>query len=214
MQTIPRNLKPGPWQLFRIWAMIGLQSFGGGTSTVFLIQHEFIEKRLWLTMEEYLLLWNLCLFAPGINLIALTILIGRKLGGVWGIVVSLAGMLLPSGVITCLLTVGFLNIEHVPAVQAILRGVVPATAGIMFLVGMRYAQPLIATARDEGKLRIVISALLILASAAALILLHLSAMLVVIGAAGAGIVLFTSWRTPPTLPACPVNSGEPVASDD
>src|SRR5690348_16560303 len=30
--------RPGKWQLFRIWAGIGLQSFGGGASTTFLIQ--------------------------------------------------------------------------------------------------------------------------------------------------------------------------------
>ncbi|HCJ32793.1 MAG TPA: hypothetical protein DHV65_00615, partial [Ktedonobacter sp.] len=46
-------------------------------------------------------LWNLCIFTPGINLVALTVLIGRKLGGTWGIVVSLAGMLLPSAMVTC-----------------------------------------------------------------------------------------------------------------
>ena len=214
MQTPTHYHRPGLWQLFRIWATIGLQSFGGGTSTIFLIQHQFIEKRQWLTMEEYLLLWNLCLFAPGINLIALTILIGRKLGGAWGIVVSLAGMLLPSGAITCLITVGFVSIQHVPLVQAVLRGIVPATAGIMFLVSIRFAQPLMAYAREEGILHIVISALLVLASAIALILFHLSAMLVVIGAAGVGILLFTSWRTPPRLPSQSINSGDPVASDD
>ena len=29
---------PGPWRLFRLWAGIGFQSFGGGASTQFLIQ--------------------------------------------------------------------------------------------------------------------------------------------------------------------------------
>src|SRR5262249_37167793 len=108
MQTLVHpSHKAGAWQLLRIWTGIGLQSFGGGTSTVFLIQREFIEKRNWLTMEEYIILWNLCLFTPGINLASLTILIGRKLGGYRGIVASLVGMLLPSATITCLLTAGF-----------------------------------------------------------------------------------------------------------
>src|SRR5216683_30897 len=90
---------PGKWQLFRIWASIGLQSFGGGASTTLLIQRAFIDKHKWLSIEEFMHLWNLCILTPGINLVALTVLIGRKLGGAWGIAVSLAGLLLPSGVL-------------------------------------------------------------------------------------------------------------------
>src|SRR5713226_5877057 len=135
--------RPGIRRLFRIWASVGLQSFGGGASTVFLIQRTFIEKHRWLSIEEFMHLWNLCILTPGINLVALTILIGRKLGGAWGIVISLAGLLLPSALITCLLTVGFKSVEHLPAVQAILRGVVPATGGIMMLVGLNFEMHII-----------------------------------------------------------------------
>ena len=104
--------RPSKWQLFRIWASVGLQSFGGGASTTLLIQRAFIEKHNWLSIEEFTHLWNLCVITPGINLVALTVLIGRKLGGVWGIVVSLAGLLLPSATITCLLAATFKQIEN------------------------------------------------------------------------------------------------------
>ncbi|HZO73722.1 MAG TPA: chromate transporter [Ktedonobacteraceae bacterium] len=188
--------RPGKWQLFRIWASIGLQSFGGGSSTIFQIQQEFIEKHGWMTMEDFSLFWNLCLFTPGINIIALTILIGRKLGGMSGIVVSLIGLLLPSATITCLLAAGFKLIQNRPEVQAILRGVIPATAGVMFVVAARFAHPLLTQARKEGWLRSVGSAVIVLACAAALIVLKLSVILVLICAAAAGAIIFTSWRTP------------------
>ena len=42
----------------------------------------------------------------------------------------LAGMLLPSATITCLLAALFVQIEQAPAVQAVLRGVIPATGGM------------------------------------------------------------------------------------
>src|SRR2546423_11697864 len=109
--------RPSKWLLFRIWASVGLQSFGGGASTTFLIQRAFIEKHRWLSMEEFMYFWNLCVLTPGINLVALTVLIGKKLGGVWGIVVSLAGLLLPSAAITCLLAATFLQVENIAAVQ-------------------------------------------------------------------------------------------------
>lgn len=177
-------------QLFRIWAAIGLQSFGGGASTTFLIQQTFIEERGWLSMEEFLRLWNLCLLTPGINLIAVTTLIGKRLGGARGIAVSLAGLLLPSATITCLLTAGFQSVEHLPAVQAMLKGIVPATGGVMLVVALRFAIPLMKSGWNEGKIMLLASVMTILAVAAALIFLKLSVVVVIIGAALLGSGLF------------------------
>ena len=191
--------RPSKWQLFRIWASVGLQSFGGGASTTLLIQRAFIEKHKWLSMEEFVHLWNLCILTPGINLVALTILIGRKLGGAWGIVVSLAGLLLPSATITCLITVGFASVQHLHVVQAILRGVVPATGGIMLLVGLNFALPLIRRGYKEGTLYLLVSSVLIIACALAVILLRLSVIVVVLGAASLGALLFSSKPGSPLL---------------
>lgn len=193
--------KPGKWQLFRIWASIGLQSFGGGASTTLLIQRAFIEKHRWLSMEELMHLWNLCIFTPGINLVALTVLIGKKLGGTWGIVASLAGMLLPSAAITCLLTVIFKQIEQIAAVQAVLRGVIPATGAIMLLVGLNFALPLIRRSYKEGILYLLASSVIIIACALAVILLKLSVIIVVLGATLLGALFFSPKPAPPLLPA-------------
>ena len=190
---------PGKWQLFRIWASIGLQSFGGGASTTLLIQRAFINKHKWLSMEEFLHLWNLCILSPGINLVALTVLIGRKLGGAGGIVVSLAGLLLPSATITCLITVGFSSIQHLPVMQAILRGVVPATAGIMLLVGLNFALPLIRRSYKKGLIYLLASSLLIIACALAIILLQLSVIVVVLGVAFLGALFFSAKSDVPLL---------------
>lgn len=191
--------RPCKWQLFRIWASIGLQSFGGGASTTFLIQREFIEKHRWLSIEEFMHLWNLCILTPGINLVALTVLIGRKLGGTWGIVVSLAGMLLPSAIITCLLAAIFKQIEHVAAVQAVLRGVIPATGGIMLLVGLNYALPLIRRGYKEGVLYLLTSSVIIIACALVVILLKLSVIVVVLSAAFLGALFFSPGPGSPLL---------------
>jgi chromate transporter len=185
---------PSTWLLFRIWASIGLQSFGGGASTTFLIQRAFIERYRWITMEDFQRLWNLCLLTPGINLIALTILLGKKLGGTWGIVASLAGMLVPSATITCLLAAIFLQIEHVAAVQAVLRGVVPATGGIMLLVGLNFALPLIRNGSKEGVRSLLAYGVLTLACVLAIIVLKLSVIIVVLGAVLLGILFFSPRR--------------------
>jgi chromate transporter len=178
---------------------IGLQSFGGGASTTFLIQRAFLEKHKWLSMEEFLHLWNLCLLTPGINLVALTVLIGKKLGGTWGIAASLAGLLVPSATITCLLAALFKQIEHVAAVQAVLRGVVPATGGIMLLVGLNFALPLIRKGYKEGSLYLLGSSVLIIACVLAVIFLKLSVIIVIAGAVFLGALLFSPRSAPPLL---------------
>lgn len=184
---------PGPskWLLFRIWAGVGLQSFGGGASTTLLIQRAFIEKYKWLSIEEFTYLWNLCVITPGINLVALTVLIGRKLGGVWGIVVSLAGLLLPSATITCLLAATFKQFENLAAIQAVLRGVIPATGAIMLLVGYNFVLPIIRRGQKEGVLYLLGSCVVIIACAIAVILLKVSVIIIIPGAAFLGALFFS-----------------------
>jgi chromate transporter len=186
--------RPGIWQLFGVWTHIGLQSFGGGASTTLLIQRAFIEKQRWLSMEEFLRLWNLCLLTPGINLVALTVLLGKRVGGTRGIIASLAGLLLPSAVITCLLAALFVQIEQEAAVQAVLRGVIPATGGIMLLVGLNFARPLLERAKKAGVRALVVGGALIVASALVIILLKLSVFVIILGAACAGAAFFSPRR--------------------
>lgn len=186
-----REAEPGTGKLLLVWAGIGLQSFGGGASTTFLIQRTFTEKYRWLSIEEFTHFWSLATLTPGINLVALTILIGRRLGGVAGIVASLAGLLLPSAGVTCLLTALFTQVESLPAVQAIIKGVVPATGAIMLLVGLNFAWPLLQKASKEGRISLLLNCLLILLSALAVILLKLPAIVVVIGGIFLGMLCFS-----------------------
>jgi chromate transporter len=196
----PQPPVPSAWKLFRIWALIGLQSFGGGASTTLLIQRAFIDKYALMTMEEFTRFWGLCVMTPGINLVSLTVLIGRKFAGMRGIMASLAGLLVPSAAITCLLAAGFRLIQNSPAVQAILRGIIPATGGIMLLVGLNFAQPLLIRAHKEGIFRLIISAIIILACAVAIVVFHISVILVLLGSALLSMLLFTAWHTATIVP--------------
>ncbi len=206
----PQPPIPSAWKLFRIWAIIGLQSFGGGASTTLLIQRAFIDKHRLMTMEEFTRFWSLCVMSPGINLVALTVLIGRKFAGIAGIIASLAGLLVPSATITCLLAAGFKLIQSSAAVQAILHGIIPATAGIMLLVGLNFAQPLLIKAHKEGLFRLLISSVIILACAVAIVVFHISVIPVLLGSALLSMLLFTAWHTPKIAPA---ESLTPVITD-
>lgn len=204
----PVQQQPGAWLLLRIWGIIGLQSFGGGASTLFLIQHEFMHKRDWLTQEEFNHLWGLCLMAPGINIIAVTILIGRKLSGFRGSIASLVGLLLPSAAITCLLTAGFQLVENSHIAQAILQGVIPATGGIMLLVGVRFAVPLLKQGHMDGLLKLAISLVIIAGVAVAIIVFKITIPLVLLCAALVGSAFFSA------APSSPSSLPEPPSAEE
>jgi chromate transporter len=183
--------RPGTWTILRVWTGIGLQSFGGGASTQLLIWRTFADRHGWVKADELVRFWNLCQITPGINLVALTILIGRKLGGTRGIVAALAGLLLPSAAVTCALAAGFEAVQQNPAVHAILRGVVPATAGIMGLVSINFARPLWRSVRSEGGRSVAISALLVPAGVLAIVLLRLPVAIVLAAMGLIGAAVFT-----------------------
>src|SRR5689334_8246230 len=97
--------------LFRIWLNIGLQSFGGGTATLYLIRREAVERYAWLTDEEFARSWGICQIAPGINILGLVILIGYRVRGWVGVALALLGLLVPSAAITVVLTAAYAGVE-------------------------------------------------------------------------------------------------------
>lgn len=211
MQIAQDKNRPIVWRLLAIWCGIGLQSFGGGASTLLLIRRAFVEQRALVSADEMSQFWNLCLFTPGINLLALTVLIGRKLGGPGGIAASLAGLLLPSATITCVLAAGFETVQHSTMVHAILRGVIPATAGIMGLVGLDFARPIVQRGYQEGAKSLGLGFAVIAIAAAAIVVFKLSVIAVLAGAALIGVAAYTPWRaiTPAGAAAEPGTNEQP-----
>ncbi|GCE10893.1 chromate transporter [Tengunoibacter tsumagoiensis] len=190
------SARPNVWSLFLVWSRIGLQSFGGGSATILLIRREFIERYKWLTEEEYSLYWSLCQLSPGIILVAMTILIGRKLRGWSGILISLAGLLLPSSIVTCLFSAGFELIQMLSPVQAMLRGLLPATAGLMLTISLQFALPSLKQAWKSGQqvLRLAECMVIISGSVLAVTYWHVEIINVVLGAIVISLGIFYPWQ--------------------
>lgn len=147
--------------LFYVWFLIGLQSFGGGAATLALIRQAVVERRNWLTPEQFSRYWGLVQVAPGINLFALTILIGKRVLGWRGVIIALAGLLLPSGAITVALTGLYARYEHARAMESVVRGVLPAVVGIAFVVGYRMVKPFLLECRREGRASVATASLIV-----------------------------------------------------
>ena len=152
--------KSSLWQLFFAFLTIGIQSFGGGSATFFLI-HQACLKNGWITEEEFLNAWALAQLSPGVNLIKLTVFIGFKLRRWAGIAMAMGGLLIPSAIVTVLMTSIFTLIKDDPTVKAVMRGILPATIGLALAMGVQITSPVLKLAYREGKTRFILHLLLL-----------------------------------------------------
>ncbi len=148
-------------RFFLVWLMLGIQSFGGGSVVLAMIRRAAVEQYGWLTEAQFTRDWALIQVAPGINLIALTILLGRRVAGKAGVFLALAGLLLPSALITVLITLLYSHFAERPEVRAALRGILPVTVGLGLRTSWQMALPLLRESSREGRVSFLLSILLI-----------------------------------------------------
>jgi len=175
-------------RILRVWFGLGLQSFGGGVATLALIRRAAVEQEGWVSDLEFTRFWALCQVAPGINLFALTILIGRKTGGAAGIAAAVGGLVLPSVTITILMTAVYARIRNASAMQSALRGVLPATIGLGMVAAFQMVRPLAVAARAEGFVSLIVSLVVLFGSGAAVAVWHLPVVAALIGAGAVGSI--------------------------
>ncbi len=185
-------LKPTRPAFLQVWLLVGLQSFGGGVATLTLIRRAVVEQQGWLPEAEFTRNWAIVQMAPGINLLGLTILIGRRVAGVQGVVLALLGLLLPSVAIAVLLTAVYQSIQHLAAVQAALRCVIPATVGLGLLTALYMARPLMVASRREGSGSFLLSSMLLLGSGMAVTWWHWPVISVL--CTSGTVSAFANWR--------------------
>ena len=168
--------------LFRIWAGIGLQSFGGGATTLYLMRRVTVEEQQWVSDEEFSLYWGIVQIAPGINLLGQTVLIGKRVAGILGAIVALIGLLLPSIAITILITAAYATIRTQPLVVAALHGIIPATVGVGIVLVIQMLKPPVVASYREGWWHLGVSVAVLVGAPLLLVLLNLPAIVVLWGA--------------------------------
>ena len=129
--------KPAPKSLFDLFisfTLIALQGFGG---VVAILQHELVEKRQWLTREEFVEEWAVAQIMPGFNVVNFSVLVGVRYFGFRGALVSLAGVLLLPMVIVLILGALYLQFSTHPNVAGAMRGVSAVAAGLIIATGVK-----------------------------------------------------------------------------
>jgi chromate transporter len=136
-QTAAPALHPLPQSksdLFYSFSMLALQGFGG---VLAIVQRELVEKKQWLTQEEFLEDWAVAQILPGPNVVNLSLMIGDRYFGFRGALAALAGMLAFPLVIVLALAVVFGGIADTAAAQGALRGMGAVAAGLITATGIK-----------------------------------------------------------------------------
>src|SRR5215213_8729508 len=90
--TPTRSSPPTLIQVFIAFAVISLSGFGG---VLYWSRRMMVERRKWLTAEEFNEAYALCNFLPGPNVVNFAVVFGRRFRGGAGALVALLGLLGP-----------------------------------------------------------------------------------------------------------------------
>lgn len=131
--------------LFLGFLGLGLTGFGG---VLPLARTMIVERRQWLTAEEFTDLLGLCQFLPGGNIINLSVAIGLKFHGLAGALASILGLIAFPSIIVIGLGVIAEHLQGDPHVQHMFAGLAAAAAGLLVSMAVKIAWPL--RRRPEG----------------------------------------------------------------
>jgi len=121
--------------LFLQFFIVGAVSFGGG-----IIAYErilLVEKRKWLTADQFMAYLAISQTMPGLNSVNLAVITGDYLRGIKGSIVALLGLVLPGSAIVLLLGFVYTALtDHVITVL-LLTGIAAGATGLLAAVTYR-----------------------------------------------------------------------------
>ncbi|MFG6439358.1 chromate transporter [Roseateles sp. LKC17W] len=133
-------------ELFLHFLTLSLLSIGGAISTVPEMHRFLVDRTGWLTEAGFTSSIALAQAAPGPNVLFVAVL-GFNVAGLQGAAAAMAGILLPSTVLTLVATRWMrANRAHL-ALRAFSAGLMPLTLGLVFATGWLLALPF---ARDDS----------------------------------------------------------------
>lgn len=129
-QPQPQSLR----ELFWAFTWLALQGFGGVLAVA---QRELVDKRRWLTPEQFIEDWAVAQVLPGPNVVNLCLMVGDRAFGLRGGLTALAGMLTFPLLIVLLLAWLVTGTTHPEQLQGALRGMGAVAAGMIVATGLK-----------------------------------------------------------------------------
>lgn len=119
------------WDIARLFLKLGTTAFGGPAAHIAMLQREVVERRHWLSQEEFLDHLGASNLIPGPTSTELVIHVGRKRGGWPGLLVAGLCFILPAALMVLVLAWAYVRYGSLPAVSGLLYGVKPVVIAII-----------------------------------------------------------------------------------
>lgn len=127
MQDQPATL----WDIARLFLKLGMTAFGGPAAHIAMLQQEVVERRHWLSREEFLDHLGASNLVPGPTSTELVIHVGRKAGGWPGLLLAGTCFILPASLMVGVIAWAYVRLGKLPAVSGLLYGVKPVVIAII-----------------------------------------------------------------------------------
>jgi chromate transporter len=118
-------------EIFLTFAKIGSFTLGGGFAMVQLMEKEVVDKKKWLSHEEFMNTLVVAQSTPGLFAIDMASHIGLRLKGVKGGIVGALGTALPSIVAILLIAIFFQAFKENVYVEKIFMGIRPCVVALI-----------------------------------------------------------------------------------
>jgi chromate transporter len=123
-----------PGDLFFTFNRLALQGFGG---VLAIAQRELVERKGWLTRQQFVEMLALSQVLPGPNVVNLALMFGDRFFGLRGALAALGGMLVVPLAIVIALTYAYGEFSHLPVVAGALRGMGAIAAGLVMATAFK-----------------------------------------------------------------------------
>ncbi|MGN1024723.1 MAG: chromate transporter [Lachnospiraceae bacterium] len=134
VSKMPKDKRAVLKQLFFATLYLSTFTFGGGYVIVTLLKKKFVDELHWIDEEEMLDLVAIAQSSPGAIAVNGSIVVGYKLAGIPGVVVSVLGAILPPFVILTVISFFYDAFKSNFVVQAMLRGMNAGVAAVIISV--------------------------------------------------------------------------------
>ena len=188
----------------RVWARIGVTSFGGPAGQIAMMHKILVDEKKWLDERTYLLALNFCTLLPGPEAMQLATYAGWRLHGIRGGLAAGLLFVLPGAAIILALSMLYAAFGNVPVVTAIFTGIKAAVLAIVIEALLKISKRSLKNSTEYG-----IAAL----SFAAIFFLHVPFPLIVLAAGIFGYVRgINSALEPAAVTAVPVSHSKTAAT--
>jgi len=196
-------------QLFWAFTWLSLQGFGG---VVAVVQRELVDKRRWLSRDEFAEEWAVAQVLPGANVVNLSLMLGDRYFGWRGGLTALAGLLTFPLLIVMALAVLFAGVSDQPQVQGALRGMSAVAAGMIASVALKLIPSL-----KTNRLPALMQWAMIAITFVAIVVFHVRliwVLLVIGGLGGLWAYRLLGQQQPAAPGRAPASDSDPVPGED